>query len=81
MKNPNEEHGTDTNSRSKRQRTGEGSLGGRITSQVGVDKEILNGVVTFAKRNRGRALEDSKRLDILLSQAHLRYEHREKRIK
>ena len=48
------------------------------TMQIGnapVDKEHLDQIVAFTKKNRGRALSSDEQIDILLLQGFLRYEH------
>ena len=41
---------------------------------MSVDKEFLDNIVAFVKKNRERALTTAERLDILLLQGFLRYE-------
>ena len=49
----------------------------KIIKKVVVDDELCNKIVSFLKKNRQRSLTAKERLDILLLQGHIRYEHEE----
>ena len=81
MENEEVESSDYTNSQSKRRRVIIGPQQSSSVGKVNVDAEFLDEVVCFVKKNRQRALTASERLDILLLQAALRYEHEEKQKK
>ena len=81
MENAQLQINCNTDARSKRLKIDAEYTEATNIGSMSVDKDYLDYIVTFAKKNRERALISAEQLDILLLQGFLHHEHMEKQKK
>ena len=81
MENTQPQINSNTDARSKRPRIDAEYTEATNIGSISVDKDYLDNIVTFAIKNRERALTSAERLDILLLKGFLRHDHMEKQKK
>ena len=81
MENAQLQINCNTDARSKRLKIDAEYTEATNIGSMSVDKDYLDYIVTFAKKNRERALISAEQLDILLLQGFLHHENMEKQRK